>query len=323
VTRAPSDRPAPATRPVRRAGLRPGARPSGGARRTPRVRRASAGLTPVRAGALLVMLAACAAVYGLASSNAFNARHTIVTGATWTSQEAILAALAVPADRNVFAIRAGDLERAATSIPALSGAAVTVSLPDTVHVAVTERRALLLWKVGDRRFLVDGEGLLFADLGTGDLAAPASSDPAAPASGDPAAVAGLPVIDDGRSASTALATGSRLDPVTLDAALRIGSLSPADVGSGARALVLRVDDTNGFTMRTDPASWVGVFGFYTPTLRTTDLIPGQVRLLRSLIAGREDGVQRIVLADDHSGTYVPRITPQPSATARPAKTPRP
>ena len=49
-----------------------------------------------------------------------------------------------------------------------------------------------------------------------------------------------------------------------------------------------------------------MFGFYTPTLRTTDLIPGQVRLLRSMLAGREDDVLRVILADDRSGTYVPR-----------------
>jgi hypothetical protein len=60
-----------------------------------------------------------------------------------------------------------------------------------------------------------------------------------------------------------------------------------------------------------------VFGFYTPTLRTTDLVPGQVRLLRSLIYGREAAVLRIVLADDRSGTYVPR----PGASASPSPKP--
>jgi hypothetical protein len=66
-----------------------------------------------------------------------------------------------------------------------------------------------------------------------------------------------------------------------------------------------------------------VFGFYTPTLRTTELIPGQVRLLRSLLAGRETGVERIVLSDDHSGTYVPRSSEAPAKSPRPARTPRP
>ena len=75
-------------------------------------------------------------------------------------------------------------------------------------------------------------------------------------------------------------------------------------------------------MHTRPGSWTAVFGFYTPTLRTTDLVPGQVRLLRSLLAGRETTVSRVVLADDESGTYVPVETPKPSRGEREERTPK-
>jgi cell division septal protein FtsQ len=265
-------------------------------RRTPSVRRASAGLTPVRAGALLAMLAGVAAIYGLASSEAFMVRRTTVTGASWTSEQRILEALAIPEGTNTFTVRTGDLEQAATTIPAIRGATVTVALPDEVRVAVTEREAVLAWKVGTRRFLVDADGRLFAELG-----------PDAPD-----AAADMPVVNDARNWSMAYEAGSTLDPVTLDAALRLGSLSPADVGSGARDLVLRVDDQNGFTMRTQPASWTAVFGFFTPTLRTTELIPGQVRLLRSIIAGQEATTERVILADERNGTRIPWTTPAPS-----------
>ena len=129
------------------------------------MRRASAGLTPVRAGALLAVLAGAAAIYGLASSDAFTARRTTVTGATWTSEERILEALAIPDGTNVFTIRAAVLEERLADIPALSGATVSVALPDEVRVAVDEREALLVWSIGSRRFLVDGEGRLFAELG--------------------------------------------------------------------------------------------------------------------------------------------------------------
>jgi cell division septal protein FtsQ len=276
-------------------------------RRTRSIRRASAGLTPVRAGALLVALAAAAALYGLASSDAFTARRVTITGTTWTPEADVLAALAVPADQNVFTVRTGDLADRLARFPSVKGASVTVSLPDEVHVNVDEREALVVWKVGDRRFLVDADGLLFAEL---------DENP-------PEAVAALPVIDDAQLFSIQLDVGSKLDPVVLDAALRLGSLTPADVGSSARSLTLRVDDANGFTMRTRPASWTAIFGFYTPTLRTTDLVPGQVRLLRSLLAGREDNVDRIILADDHSGTYIPRDTPEPVNTPEPTKKPKP
>jgi cell division septal protein FtsQ len=299
--RGPGKRSAPATRSVKPAALRPGARPGGGVRRTKPVRRASAGLTPARAGALLVMLAAGAAIYGLASSDAFTAARTTVTGLTWTSRDEVLKTLAIPGGTSVFTIRTGELENRLAQIPAVKGAGVSVALPDEVRVDVDERQALVVWQVGDQRFLVDGEGLLFAELG----------------GGAPEAAAKLPVIDDGRLASTGLGVGSRLDPVTLDAALRLGSLTPANVGSAARSLGLRVDDQDGFTMQTTPASWTSVFGFYTPTLRTTEMIPGQVELLRSLLAGRENQVERIILADGHSGTYVPKATPAPTKSPKP------
>jgi hypothetical protein len=300
----------PAVRPLRPSALRPGARPGGAVRRTKPVRRASAGITPTRAGALLAILAGVAATYGLASSDAFATHRTTVTGTTWTSEEQILERLAIPPDSNVFTLRTGLMEQALTTIPAVRQATVSVALPDEVRVVVSEREALMVWRLGERRFLVDAEGLLFAKL------------PADP----PAAAADLPVIDDARFASLWFDVGSTLDDVDLDAALRLASLHPADVGSGARSLVLRVDDTDGFTMRTRPASWTAVFGFYTPTLRTTDLIPGQVRLLRSLLAGRETSVARVILADDRSGTIIPvekSARPTPDATSAPKPTPKP
>jgi cell division septal protein FtsQ len=301
-----SKRPSPAARPGgkaagRPAALRPGARPGGYGRRTKPVRRASAGLAPVRAGAALVLIASIAAIYGLASSDAFAAARTTVEGATWTSTELIEQVMAVPAGQNVFTIKAADLEDRINVIPGIKGSTVTVRLPDEINVVVDERDALIVWKIASRRFLVDAEGTLFAELGEDT----------------PGAAAALPVIDDARGTSATMAVGSVLDPITLDAALRLGSLVPADVGTAARALVLRIDDANGFTMRTRPASWAAVFGFYTPTLRTTDLIAGQARLLRSLLAGREDDVKRVILADDHSGTYVPKETPEP--TQKPKK----
>ncbi|MDP2350909.1 MAG: hypothetical protein Q8M74_07105, partial [Chloroflexota bacterium] len=189
-------------------------------------------------------------------------------------------------------------------IPAVGGATVTVALPDELRVEISEREALVAWLVGDRRFLVDASGLLFADLA--DTAAPGTE---------------LPAVDDRRAVSAGLGVGSVLDTVSFDAALRLGSLVPADIGSAAVRLDLRVDDTDGFVITGTPAEWTAVFGFYTPTLRTTELIPGQVRLLRSLLLDREDMTLKIILASDRAATYIPRPTPKPSA--KPAATPKP
>ncbi|HEY5434323.1 MAG TPA: FtsQ-type POTRA domain-containing protein [Candidatus Limnocylindrales bacterium] len=264
------------------------------------MRRASAGLTPVRAGALLALLAAIAGLYGVATTGAFTVQRTSIEGATWTPEQEILAALAIPADQNAFALRAAALEARVLGIPSVRTAAVTVALPDEVRVAITEREPVMVWQVGSRRFLVDASGLLFGELDdTGN------------------AGTSLPVIADDRAASAGFGVGSTLDPVTLDSALRLGSLVPADIGSAATSLDIRVGDEEGFVVRGRPAGWAAVFGFYTPTLRTTELIPGQVRLLRSLLLGREENVLKVILADDRSGTYVPRATPKASATPKP------
>jgi cell division septal protein FtsQ len=281
--------------------LRPGARPGGGVRRTRPVRRASAGLTPTRAGALLALLLGLAGLYGIVASGAFSVRNVEVTGLTWTSRDDVLAALAIPADQNLFTVRSGDLERRLVGLPAINGATISILLPDTIRVAVKERVGLLRWQVGNRQFLVDEGGELFDELG----------DPTPPEA------ASLPVVDDRRELSAGLTVGSTLDPVILDAALRLGSLRPVDVGSAAPELTIRLDDDSGFAVRAPAIGWTAVFGFYTPTLRTTDLIPGQVRLLRSLLAGKEDTVLRVILADDRSGTYIPRATPEPTATPKP------
>jgi POTRA domain, FtsQ-type len=264
------------------------------------VRRASAGLTPVRAGALLALLAAIAGLYGVATTGAFTVRQTSIEGATWTPRQDILAALAIPADQNAFALRTAVLEGRVLGIPSVRTAAVSVALPDEVRVAITEREPVMAWQVGSRRFLVDATGLLFGE-----------------ADGTGTAADALPVITDSRAASAGFGVGSTLDPVTLDAALRLGSLVPADIGSAATGLDIRVGDDEGFVIRGDPTGWTAVFGFYTPTLRTTELIPGQVRLLRSLLMGQEENVLKVILADDRSGTIIRRATPKASATPKP------
>lgn len=298
LRRGSGRRPAPVARPRPPSALRPGARPGGRGRRTRSVRRASAGLTPTRAGALLALLLGLAGLYGAVSSGAFTVHKIELSGLTWTSEADLLAALDVPDDQNLFTLHTGELEARATTIPAIRGARVTVALPDTILVAADERQALLVWKAGDRQYLVDAEGLLFMELAD-------ASSPAA---------ASLPVMDDRRFAAGTLVEGATLDPVILDAALRLGSLRPVDIGSAASRLTFRVDDESGFVVRGVGTGWTAVFGFYTPTLRTTAIIPGQVRLLRALLSGREQDALRVVLADDRSGTYVPRDTPAPSTS---------
>lgn len=294
-TRQPSRRPVP---------IRPTARRSisgASVRRTRSIRRASAGLTPVRAGAILAMLLSAAAIYGVAHSSVFTYATATVEGVTYTDQAAVVAVLEDARGANLFGLVTRPLEERIRELPTVRSADVSVRLPDTVAVRLRERSPILVWQVGARRYLVDIDGQLFARL----------------ADAPPEAAAELPVVEDRRAAAVGLAVGRAIERVDLDAATRLASLVPADVGSEAEALHVYVSDANGFTVRTKPSTWQAVFGFYTPTLRTPELIPGQVRLLRSLLIGREPLIDRVILASETDGTYTTKATPLPSATPAP------
>jgi hypothetical protein len=174
-------------------------------------------------------------------------------------------------------------------------------LPSALVVRLTERQAILVWRVSTRHYLVDVEGRLFAELG--DEPVPEAAD--------------LPVVVDRREAAVGLVVGGQLEAVDLDAARRLASLSPADIGSAATGLDVQVTDANGFVVSALPDGWTAIFGYYTPSQRTTDLIPGQVRLLGSLLADREPTVDRVILASDTEGTFTTHPSARPSATPRP------
>jgi len=127
----------------------------------------------------------------------------------------------------------------------------------------------------------------------------------------------LPVIDDRRAGARIVDVGGHLDAVDLDAATRLASLVPADLASSAVSLGVTVSDENGFVLDANPPGWSAVFGFYTPSLRTTELIPEQVRLLRSLLMGREETVDRVILASATDGTFTQKASPSPSPKTKP------
>lgn len=279
------------SRPIRRGG--------GHVRRTRPIRRASAGLTPVRAAAILAMLCSAGAIYGLTASSAFGVSRIDVAGATITGAATVTDRLALVTGQNLFDIATEPLAASLREIPAVAAADVSIGLPDRVSVTIVERRPIVVWKVGERRLLVDERGLFFADV---------ASSAVAPA------IDALPVVTDSRATSAELAVTKTLDPVDLDAAFRLASLTPAQVGSSAAGLTVAVTDEHGFVVSSGPSGWEAWFGFYGLSLRTPELIPGQVQLLKTLLVGREPAVKTVILADDREGTYVPKATPKPSAT---------
>jgi hypothetical protein len=249
------------------------------------------------------MLISAAAIYGVGASSAFDYTKLQLQGLVFTDPAAVESALAGARGENLFGLSTGQLRATLEAMPTVTTAHLAVRLPGTLAVTIEERQPVLVWQVGQSRYLAAADGTLFATM------------PDKPPAGTPA----LPVVDDRRASSSGLAVGQRLDPVDLDAATRLASLVPTDIDSSAVSLMVAVTDENGFVVNTRPAGWSAVFGFYTPSLRTTELIPGQVRLLRSLLIGREQLVERVVLASATDGTYVSRATP--SAAAKPSKAP--
>ena len=260
------------------------------ARRLPRV---FGIVTPARAAGLLGMLTAGFLFTLVTGPTAFGLSRTDVPQLTWTDQSAVVAALALPAGGNVFQLDTAPLETALEALPGVAAADVAVALPDgAVVVTITERTAILAWEVGNRRYIADQTGTIFAEV-----------------KGDANLPGGVAVVHDQRATSVgAFAIGGHINPTDLDVATRLGSVRPADIGSTATALRVTVTDLDGYVV-TAPRGWDAVFGFYSPAIRPTEMIPGQVRLLKSLLEGREANVRRIVLASETTGTYIPRQTP--------------
>jgi len=273
----------------------------GSRRRQPRVRRASAGLSPVRAAAILAMLLSAGAIYGLAAGPAFGYGRLDVRGAVVTPSGAVEAMLGLEKGTNLVGLSTDPLEAQLREIPSVADVNISVELPDIVRVDVTERRPIVIWAAAGHRFIVDDHGSLFAEVG--DQPSPA--------------IAALPVVTDDRRSAATLGIRSNLDPVDLDAATRLGSLTPSQIGSTAATLTVGVSDERGFTVSSGAKGWIAVFGFYGASQRTPALIPGQIQLLTGLLAGREPEVATVILADAHDGTYTSRPTPKPSASARP------
>jgi hypothetical protein len=272
----------------------------GGARAAPRVaggrlRGPARLLRPARAAGLLGMLASGFLFSFVTGPTAFGLTRTDLPELAWTDPALVRETLGLTEGGNVFRLETGSLVTALRALPAVASAEVSIALPDAaVVVRIDERVPVLAWQVGDTRSIADPAGTIFATL-------------------DGAALLpeGVPVIDDRRTGARALAIGATVDAVDFDVATRLGSLTPADVGSSAVRLRVAITDLDGFVL-SPPGDWTAVFGFYSPATRATDMIPGQVRLLRSLLAGREATPARIILASETVGTYVPRATPRPS-----------
>jgi hypothetical protein len=244
------------------------------------------------------MLATAGLIWGAVASPVFGVKAVEVEGAVLTGDDAVRAALDLPTPApNAFTLATDVLRERLLALPAVADAEVSVGLPGTLRVRIVEREPVLAWRRAGALLLADRRGRIVAD---------AAADGAAAA----AAAEGLPLVADRRTSGELPAVGGRLDALDLDVATRLLPLVPADLGSAAPALLVGVDERDGWTLTpTVEDPWTAVFGFYGSEIRGPEMIPEQVRLLRSLLAGREARLLRVVLAGSSEGTFT--LKPEP------------
>lgn len=254
----------------------------------------------------LALVAVSGCLYWLTVAREFAVDPATITieGAHYTDVGEIRARLDIPdgTQPNIFRVATGEIQARIEELPPVLTARVVATLPDRVGVVIHERAPILTWQVAAGSSLVDVEGVLFAavDAEHGEG----------------------PLISDERKADAGMSVGSSLDPGDLEIVRLLGALAPADLDSAARELQVSVDDDSGWVV-TAPGRWRAIFGFYTPDLRTPEIIPEQVQCLRSLLADREDEVGEVVLSvgTDRCGTYLPATTPAPSGRAASSRAP--
>jgi hypothetical protein len=107
-------------------------------------------------------MAACL-VAGVAVSVApsFSARTLEIRGATFTGSAVISSILGMDGTPNVFRLETDRAAARLVRLPAVMSANIQIRLPSTVVVNIVEREPKLVWVVGDSRFVVDQDGLIF------------------------------------------------------------------------------------------------------------------------------------------------------------------
>lgn len=261
---------------------------------------ATARLRRLALGALLLSSFALPPV--AARANLATVGHVTVLGATLLDREAVIAAANIPIGSSLLAVDLRRAEESVAALPLVASVRVSAGLPDGIQIRVREKTLLLRWQIGDRVYAVTESGELLGDIAALDLA------PAA----EPL-LAAAPLLVDDRSPNPLPTTG-QLTATELDVSTRLASLTPEDLGTAATDLSLRLLSDFGFVVQGLGPSieWHAVFGIYSATIRPTSLIPGQVRLLRSFLAGRETRIGWVILADDQAGTYTPKgVRPPP------------
>jgi POTRA domain, FtsQ-type len=168
----------------------PSRRPVSHVRRVP-VRRSSPPLRSVQILAAILMAVSLIGGVAVSMAPAFAAKTLEIHGAVFTSQAIIRSIVGMDGTPNVFRLETDRAASKLVRLPAVMSATIQVQLPSTVVVDIVEREPRLVWVVGDTRYVVDQDGLLFGVVDAvgnpipsdvGPLATPNPNAPSASAS---------------------------------------------------------------------------------------------------------------------------------------------
>ena len=240
----------PTAKPLAKASARPPGRAARGAttRRPVIALRARLAAWPwPRITAATVLVAVVVSMGWLTLGPALRVSAVEISGNEWTAESALNRALAPITGAALLTVDPNAVARDVLAIPGVTGATVSVRIPGTVLVQISEAGPAVLWRTSAVTLLLNPDGVVI-----GELARTAAI---------PESLANLPFVEDRRVTSRNLIRGDRLDAAELATALRLAAVTPAELGSGAGSLSIAVDERYGFELLSQGSRWTAVFGF--------------------------------------------------------------
>ena len=264
-----------------------------------------------RFGFVLLLAAALIAPPALAASGRLKVDEVEITGLELLNEKAVSELVGISTGDNLLGIDLLATERAIEALPLVARAQARIGIPGELRIEIRETPLLLRWQRGSETLLVSGSGRILERIGSPLLSARGAE-----------VAASLPLVVDATTVPF-VEVGEEISPVDLDIVTRLASLTPADLGSSALALTIQRDPQYGYLLQGvgEGFTWNAVFGIYSATIRPVEMLPAQVRLLRSLLAQRERDVGWVILADGQAGTFTDpgvRPPPPPSSSVSPS-----
>jgi cell division septation protein DedD len=153
------------------------ARRSGSHVRRPPVRRSGPPLRSVQLVGITLMAISLAGILAVCIAPSFAARTLEIHGDTFTSQKIVRSIVGIDRAPNVFGIQTDKAAAQLVRLPAVESVSVVVRLPSTVVVTLVERVPKLVWVIGDQRYVVDQDGLIFGQVDSAGDPIPSSAGP--------------------------------------------------------------------------------------------------------------------------------------------------